>query len=187
MPQDSLLAQTGVILIAQPLLGDVNFDKSVVLLTDHNPKGSVGFILNRPTNFQLNSLLLDFPAIDGNVFYGGPVQDDSLFFIHRKGDLIPGGQPIANGWFWGGDLEPLKELISSGLISASDIRFYLGYSGWGAAQLKEELEQNSWLVQPSQLINPFDANPQSMWQNIMRQQGKEYRLWLNAPSDPNWN
>ncbi len=187
MKNESLLPQAGRLLIAQPLLGDPNFDKAVVLLTDHNPQGSVGFVLNRPLSFNLNELLIDFPPLKGVVYYGGPVRDDSLFFIHRKGDLIPGGQPIANGWHWGGDLEPLKELIRSELIQTNDIRFYLGYSGWGARQLEDELEQKSWLVNEASSVNPFTDKPGDMWLQVMRSQGEEFSIWLNAPSDPSLN
>jgi len=187
MKKESGIPKTGKLLIAQPLLGDPNFDKTVVLLVDHNDEGSVGFVLNKPLSISLKELLIDFPAFEAKVYYGGPVRDDNLFFIHRKGDLIPGGQPLGNNLFWGGDIEPLKELIRTDLISPRDIRFFLGYSGWGGQQLKDELAQNSWLVEDLHMLDPLSQNPDEMWRSIIEAYPEDIALWINAPSDPNLN
>lgn len=187
MKKEYGIPKTGKLLVAQPLLGDPNFDKTVILLADHNEEGSVGFVLNKPLNVSLQELLIDFPSFDGQVFYGGPVRDDNLFFLHRKGDLIPGAQSLGNNLFWGGDLEPLKELIGANLLSASDIRFYLGYSGWGGEQLKAEMAQNSWLVEDLKAIDPLADKPEDMWRLVLEAQKEDFSLWINAPSNPNLN
>jgi putative transcriptional regulator len=177
----------GKILIAEPLLGDPNFERSIILLADHNEEGSVGFILTRKVEIDFDELVIDFPPFEAHIFEGGPVQDDNLFFIHRKGNLLPGSEKIIDGVFWGGDLETLKELIAVGLIGPDDIRFYLGYSGWSSGQLKEELDQKSWLVADSDPSFIFSENADELWSLVMKQLGGEYPLWHNAPLDPNLN
>lgn len=177
----------GKILIAEPLLGDPNFDRSVVLLADHNDDGTVGFVLNRPIDLDFDDLVLDFPPFEADIFEGGPVQGDNLFFIHRKGDLIPGSEEIMEGIYWGGDLEILKEMIALEMVTAGDIKFFLGYSGWSSGQLQEELDQEAWLVAESNADLIFRNDIESLWSTIMKQLGGEYALWHNAPMDPSLN
>lgn len=177
----------GRILIAEPLLGDPNFDRSVVLLADHNEEGTVGFVLNRPIDLDFDDLVLDFPSFEASIFEGGPVQGDNLFFLHRKGDLIPGSEEIMEGVYWGGDLEILKEMIALEMVSPDDIKFFLGYSGWSAGQLQEELDQEAWLVAESNAGLIFGSDIESLWSTIMKQLGGEYALWHNAPMDPSLN
>jgi len=181
------LLEKGKILIAEPLLGDPNFDRTVVLLADHNEEGTVGFVLNRPVDILFDDLVLDFPAFDADIFEGGPVQGDNLFYLHRKGDLIPGSEEIMDGVFWGGDLDVLKEMIALEMVLPSDIRFFLGYSGWSAGQLHNELEQKAWLVAESDAELVFETEVDGLWSTIMKQLGGEYALWHNAPMDPSLN
>lgn len=177
----------GKILIAEPMLGDPNFDRTVVLLADHNEEGTVGFVLNRKVDVDFDDLVLDFPSFDAQIFEGGPVQGDNLFFLHRKGDLIPGSEEIMDGVFWGGDLDILKEMIALEMVLPSDIRFFLGYSGWSSGQLNDELSQKSWLVADSTADLIFETEIDGLWSTIMKQMGGDYALWHNAPMDPSLN
>ena len=77
--------QKGRILIAEPFLNGEYFSRSVVLLVAYSDKGAVGFILNKKIDFSLQEVFVDFPKFDANVFLGGPVSADSIFFIHRLG------------------------------------------------------------------------------------------------------
>lgn len=178
---------SGKILIAEPLLGDPNFDRSIVLLAEHNENGTVGFVLNRPVEIDFDDLVIDFPKFSAQIYEGGPVQSDNLFFLHRKGDLLPGSEEIMEGVFWGGDLEVLKEMISVEMIVPEDIRFFLGYSGWSPGQLQDELEQKAWLVADSHAALVFSKDSNGLWSEIMKQLGGEYALWHNAPLDPSLN
>jgi len=93
----------GVLLVAEPsIIGDVSFNRSVVLLAEYNENGSVGFILNKPLQYELKDFI---PEIDSSipVYNGGPVDQDNLYFIHRIPELIPDSIEISNGIFWGGD------------------------------------------------------------------------------------
>lgn len=181
------LPAQGKILIAEPMLGDPNFDRTVVLLVDHNEEGTVGFVLNRKVELSFDDLVLDFPSFEAEIFEGGPVQEDNLFYLHRKGDIIPGSEEIMEGVYWGGDLEVLKEMIALEMVLPSDIRFYLGYSGWSKGQLSDELKQKAWLVAESDAQLIFDTEIDGLWSTIMKQLGGDYALWHNAPLDPSLN
>lgn len=187
MSQNFTVPAKGKILIAEPLLGDPNFDRTIVLLADHNDDGSVGFVLNRPVDVEFDELVLDFPSFEADIFEGGPVQGDNLFFLHSKGELIPGSEEIMEGVYWGGDLEILKEMIALEMVGPNDIKFFLGYSGWSGGQLHDELEQKSWLVAESSASLVFESDIDSLWSTIMKQLGGDYALWHNAPLDPNLN
>ncbi len=177
----------GSFLVAEPMLGDPNFDRSVILLTEHNENGSVGFVLNRPLDLNLEDIVIDFPFLDTQVYHGGPVQQDNLYFIHNKGNLIPGSEHIRDELYWGGDLKPLKEMIECGLMSEENIRFFLGYSGWSSGQLKDELKEKSWLAVDDAQVNLFEDQAVETWQKVLMGIGGEYPLWANSPVDPNLN
>ncbi len=177
----------GSLLVAEPFLGDSNFDRTVVLLSEHNEQGAIGFVVNRPLEVKLNDIAIGFPELDTIIYHGGPVQEDSLFFVHNKGDLIPGSDHIMGDLYWGGELEALKELIRCGLVTRDNIRFYLGYSGWGMGQLSHEIDEKSWLIIGNSAINLFSDNPTEMWGKVLMAIGGNYPLWANSPADPNLN
>ncbi|WP_417589991.1 YqgE/AlgH family protein [Owenweeksia hongkongensis] len=187
MPNVLNKPQKGSLLVAEPFLGDTNFDRTVVLLTEHNEEGSVGFVINKPLELTLDEVVIGFPSFESRIYHGGPVQQDSLFFLHNKRNLIPGGELIKDDLYWGGDLEPLKEMIKLGLINQENIRFFLGYSGWGGGQLDLEIDEKSWLVLEHETIDMFKDTPSEMWKNIMMGVGGSYPLWANSPMDPNLN
>jgi putative transcriptional regulator len=119
--------QKGQLLIAEPsLLGDFSFNRSVLLLTEHNAvEGSIGFILNKPLHYNLNDLIDDIDA-SFQIYNGGPVEQDNLYFIHTIPSIIPNSIEISNGIYWGGDFEVTKQLINDKQISKESIRFFLG-------------------------------------------------------------
>ena len=183
----TLLPTKGKLLIAEPsILNDNSFNRSIILLTEHTNKNTVGFILNRPLPYSVNDLI---PEIDCHftVYQGGPVEQDNLYFVHKAPDLIPNSIEVANGIYWGGNFESLKTLLVNKLIKNNEIRFFLGYSGWGSNQLKDELETNSWFVSENDYPNIFAADNESIWKNKLLQKGGKYKLWANAPSDINLN
>lgn len=179
--------KTGDLLIAEPFLGDPNFDRSVVLLTEHGLEGTVGYVLNRPLEVKIQSLLPDFPEFDAKVFNGGPVEQSNLYFLHNRPDIITGGIEVSPGIFWGGSFERIKELVLNGQLTPDEIRFFLGYSGWGGGQLEAELQEKSWRVIPPETIDIFSVKASEMWKEIISTLGGDYRLWANAPSDPMLN
>lgn len=177
----------GRLLLSEPFMGDYYFGRAVILLAEHNEEGSFGVILNKPTSAEFNDVLKDFPEFDAQVYIGGPVETNSLFYIHTLGEQIQGSVKIFNNIYWGGDIDAIKEMILLKMIHPEDIRFYVGYSGWGKDQLKSELKKNSWLVTLAKKSIVFNADPQSMWNNVIDKMGDEYRYWNKFPIDPNMN
>jgi len=184
---NSLKPAKGRILISEPFLGDYYFGRSVVLLAEHNEEGSFGLIMNKPVTSAFNDVVKDFPPFEAPVFIGGPVSADSLFFIHTFGKEIPDSSEILPDLFWGGDLETVREMMIRGKIKPSGIRFYLGYSGWEASQLDEELKRNSWLVSRVSASSLLKTSSADMWQMYVRRMGTDYDLWRSFPVDPQMN
>lgn len=92
----------GILLIADPFLQDPNFKRSVIFLCDHQEEGSFGFVLNREFEHTMDDLIDGFEGHPFPVFFGGPVQPDTIHFLHQYPDLIPGGVEILDGVFVGG-------------------------------------------------------------------------------------
>lgn len=173
--------------MADAYLGDPNFERSAVLLTEHNKDGSLGFVLNKPLDIPLNKMLPDFPHFDAPVFNGGPVEKDHLYYIHNKGNMIPDSQLIRQGLYWGGDYEVLIEMVKNGTITSDDINFYLGYSGWNFGQIHDELKENSWSLIDADQLNVTDLRSEALWEQTLRNIGTEASYWHLAPEDPQWN
>ena len=177
--------QKGQLLIAEPsIIGDLSFNRSVILLADHNEEGSVGFILNKPLKYTIKDLLPEIEA-KFKIYNGGPVEQDNLYFIHNVPDLIPNSIEISNGIFWGGNFELTKDLINQGLIKKKNIRFFLGYTGWDSEQLENEMQSNSWIL--SKNIYKKDILGKSsahFWKEKILELGGDYLIWSNAPENP---
>ncbi|WP_073149671.1 YqgE/AlgH family protein [Mesonia phycicola] len=184
----SLPPNKGKLLVAEPsIIGDISFNRSVVLLADHNTEGSIGFILNKLLDFNLSELV---PGVekDFKIYNGGPVEQDNLYFIHKVPDLIPGSIEIDKGIFWGGNFEVVKSLIANNLIFEEDIKFFLGYSGWDTNQLDTELNANAWIViENKDNKNILQKNSTDFWKVKMQELGGEYLIWSNAPENPSYN
>lgn len=184
---NNVLPARGRILLSEPFMGDYYFGRSVVLLAEHNDEGSFGVILNKPIAVKFNDILKNFPAFDATVFLGGPVETDSLFYIHTLGDQLEGSTEIIKGLYWGGDIESLKEMILIKRIEPKDIRFFIGYSGWGAEQLSGELKRNSWVITKASRQRLLSLNPLMMWEKLLGRMGENYRYWSKFPIDPTMN
>jgi putative transcriptional regulator len=177
----------GKILISEPLLSDNYFKRSVVLLAEHNEEGSFGIILNKPIDNKFNEVVPDFPDYRGNLYLGGPVSNSSLFFIHTLGDKIDNSQEIMKGLYWGGDIESVRELLMLNQLDHNQIRFCVGYSGWGSNQLEDELKRNSWLVSSLPAETLMEQAPDGLWDYALKKLGSDYSYWTNFPTDPGMN
>ena len=184
----SIKPKKGNLLIAEPsIIGDMSFNRSIVLLADHNTDGSIGFILNKPLEYTIHDLV---PGIDADfkVYNGGPVEQDNLYFIHKVPELIPNSIEISLGIFWGGDFSKVAELIADKKLNKKHIRFFLGYSGWQANQLDDELKSNSWVVTENVYKKEIiEKNCEAFWREKMLEFGGEYSIWSNAPENPSLN
>ena len=177
----------GKLLIADPFLRDPNFMRSVVFMCEHKDEGSFGFVLNRKYDQILGELITDLESFDFPVYYGGPVQVDTLHFLHQCPDLIPGGVSIIDQICWGGDFETVVELIKANRLTKRDIRFFIGYSGWGVGQLEEEMKSKSWITSQGTRKIIFTANVDNTWKEALKQLGGEYVQMVNYPIDPQLN
>jgi len=179
--------QKGNLLIAEPsTLTDASFNRAIIFLTEHNEEGSVGFILNKPSEFLLKDLVLDMDS-DFRVYIGGPVENENLYFIHSLPHLIPDSIEVCEGIFWGGNYEAIKTYINQGLINRNEIRFFLGYSGWSVEQLEQEIKEKTWLLHKKKYTNIFTITDSEGWKDKMLEMGGAYKLWANSPEDPNLN
>lgn len=178
---------TGKILISQPFLNEAYFQRSVVLLAEHNEEGTFGLVMNKPLNVHLNEILSDFPEFAAGIYIGGPVKTDSLFFIHTLGSRVPNSVKIIEGLWWGGDIDLIGNLILEKKITAGQVRFYLGYSGWGPSQLENELLDFSWVVSSTNADVLLKTPPQNLWKKMVRKLGPDYAEWINYPTNPSLN
>lgn len=179
--------RTGSVLLAEPFMMDQNFKRTTVLLVDHAPEGSVGFIMNRRMDLTVNELVDDFPAFDAPVYFGGPVGSDTIHYLHRKGDLLEGSDEIVRGVYWGGQYDQLKFLVGSGLIQPRDIRFFVGYSGWSEDQLQDEIELGSWVTAGMDANYLFNSEPGELWSQVMANKGSNFRVIADMKEEINYN
>ncbi|MEL7531556.1 MAG: YqgE/AlgH family protein [Bacteroidota bacterium] len=177
----------GRFLISEPFMYDQNFQRTVVLLVEHGETGSLGFVMNRMVEVGIDEIVDDFSLVDASVFMGGPVEQSTLHYVHRLGDMLPHSREVMDGLYWGGSFETLKSKIHSGLISEEDILFFVGYSGWAPGQLEQELERKSWIVAPDNLEFVFRKDYTDLWRLILQSMGTKYKVIANYPVDPRLN
>lgn len=178
---------SGILLISDPFLKDPNFARTVVFLCEHREEGSFGFVLNKTYDQELGDLIKNAEGIRFPVYDGGPVQKDTLHFLHRCPNLIPGGIEVTDGIFWGGDFEDILVLLKEKKLKKKDIRFFLGYSGWGEGQLNGELEEKSWITRDAKKELVFNMNTLQIWKAALQDLGGEYSQMTNYPIDPQLN
>ena len=181
----------GAMIVAKPTVEDYCFKRSVALLVDHdNEEGSMGVIINKPTRFTLNEVLPDLEiASSVQLFLGGPVGTNQLFFIHSLGDkAIQGSVQVAPGVYFGGDFEMIKMILGSSHDINGKIKFMVGYCGWTAGQLNQEVNRHDWAVlkdRASQLT--FSEHDDEIWSKAVALFGEQYRLWSSWPTDVSQN
>jgi putative transcriptional regulator len=178
---------SGILLIADPFLKDPNFLRSVVFLCEHKEDGSFGFVLNRQFENTLEELI---PELEGHklpVYYGGPVQLDSIHFLHQYPDEIPGGKEILKGVYWGGDFDAVVDLVKKSTVKLDKIRFFIGYSGWSEGQLESELKEKTWLTVKATRKLIFHQDYEQIWKDSLKHMGGEYEMMANFPIDPQLN
>lgn len=185
-PEDKI-PEKGRLLISEPFLPDTFFNRTLVYLTEHNEKGSVGFIINKSINIKVSEALEGFPGWDEKLTMGGPVAPDTLHYLHTLGNIIPDSVWVADDIYWGGNIEVVKELINSGKAGSGDIRFFLGYSGWGEGQLERELKENSWIIADVVPEVIMKYRKDDSWKTVLRSLNKKYRLWAEFPESPEMN
>jgi putative transcriptional regulator len=179
--------QSGTILIADPFLKDPNFLRSVVFLCSYKDDGSFGFLLNKKSEYVMSDLFTDLEGCNLPVFYGGPVQQDTVHFLHRCPGLITGGERIIDDIYWGGEFDEMISLIQNNKITEDEIRLFLGYSGWSKNQLEDELNEKSWLTTYGTSKLVFINDEKLVWAEALKQLGGKYEQLIHYPTDPQLN
>jgi len=178
--------QMGNILISVPLSGDYYFDRTVVLLVEHNEKESFGIILNKSLPVTLQDIFPKETRQNGGipVANGGPVSPDNLFTLHTYGDLINGSSSVVDGLYFGGFASQLLVSIKNDFLNEQHIRFYLGYAGWSEGQLESELNRNLWVVGKFQEELLFHNEDENCWKMAVKSLGEAYSSWFDIVKDP---
>jgi putative transcriptional regulator len=185
---------SGRLLAATPHLGDPNFRRTVVLIVeDDKDEGTLGVVLNRPTEIPLEQVLESWTNLASGpqvVFRGGPISPTSalaLALAHGPDEPVGwrslDGTPMMSrlGLV---DLGAPPELLVGGITS---MRVFAGYAGWGVGQLRDEIDEGAWYVLPGEPADAFAAEPERLWQRVLRRQGGELALVATFPDDPSWN
>ncbi len=186
--QNTLSPQKGRILISDPFAGDDFFERSVVYLCEHSEEGSFGFVLNNLVELNLQELNTSFPSLKISLSTGGPVETESLFFLHTLGNQLNLSTPIFGNIAIGGDFKQLYQVITPEHIEKSQIRFFIGYSGWSAGQLEQEIKQNAWVVADEKDAEEImKIHQPDAWKYFMGKLGNKYKLMTDFPINPNDN
>jgi putative transcriptional regulator len=183
---------TGRLLVASPELGDPNFARSVVLLVDHDESGALGVILNRPSTTDVAEILPDWhlyatpPQV---VFQGGPVGRDSALALASRSDGRgeedePTGFRHVHGAIGLVDLDAPSEVVA-GVIAS--MRVFAGYAGWGSEQLEGEIASGDWFVVPVEAGDLSSAEPERLWEQVLRRQEPRLAMIATFPEDPSMN
>jgi putative transcriptional regulator len=178
----------GKLLISEPFLGDPNFNRSVVLLLEYDAGGGAfGVVLNKPTELYMSDIIEEFPSNMFPFHYGGPVEQDNLFFIHRLGEAVQDAKPIAPGLWWGGNFEQLKQLILNGSVGQDEVLFFGGYSGWEAEQLEGEVKDRSWILNDLPMDLLWSTPADQMWRKSLKNLGSKFSIMADFPENPGLN
>lgn len=177
----------GQFLLSDPHLRDENFIRSVIVIVDHSPKGTIGFVVNQPMNLRVSEAVNGANHISNQLYKGGPCDTNKLHCMHAFGDQLPGGLEIVPGWRWGGHFNQIFEGLRQGFLPTDKVWFFAGYAGWEPGQLEDELKMKSWLVASPDMAALFKLSTSVMWQELIRSLGPEYAHLAHAPLNPDWN
>ncbi len=182
-----MLINKGDLLISYPYLEDDYFIRSVICLMEHNIEGSFGLIVNKKMPYNIGDLVPMLSKLRNPIYMGGPVETQNLFFLHPYKDLKDTIQ-INEDLFWNGDLNELKDMVELDFAVEDEIKFFLGYSGWGSGQLIEEINEKSWLIGDFSKTIIYDkSTDEVIWRKSIEMLGRDFRDIAQYPMDPQMN
>jgi putative transcriptional regulator len=187
-PSNQASPRAGNVLLSEPFLDDPYFGRKVVLLCEHNEEGSFGFVLNNFVDIDVDEVMDDLPKLNTRISVGGPVKNGNLYYLHTRAEIAESIE-VVDGVYMGGDFDQIRDLLRSHSLTSSEIRFFIGYSGWSPAQLEEEIRSRSWFVADveRQDIMRTDEENESFWKRLISSMGDGFTHIANAPSDPSLN
>ncbi|MEO8759435.1 MAG: YqgE/AlgH family protein, partial [Bacteroidia bacterium] len=157
------------------------------LLAEHNKYGSLGFIMNKPMFLTLKDVVPNVHDLPLPVYYGGPVSQNQLFYVHTVGKQITGSVHIQQNYYWSGNFTEIVEGLKNKTILPGQIRFFIGYSGWGEGQLEQELSEKAWGQLDSHSAELINKHPDDIWPEQIARLGNNYQVFANVAQDPSMN
>ncbi len=157
---------TGTILLSTALLNDTDFEKAVIVITEHNEKGTIGYIINHLFHRTFNELEEFKHSLPIPLYIGGPSQMDKLYFMHQKPAFIEGGDLIGGNVYLNGDFKTAIQLVNNGTLAINSVKLYIGYCGWDVQQLEDEIAEGSWVVTDAPVDLVFSSNTADMWSEL---------------------
>ena len=177
----------GKLLLAGPMLKDPNFDRTVVLITEHTEEGAMGLVLNRPADAIVEDAVPDLAWVaedEQHVFVGGPVAPTGVIVLAEWSDPAQAVVLLEDDLgFVPGDVENTDALAAA----IRRARVYAGHAGWGPGQLEEELAEEAWIVEAPLREELFSPDPEGLWAAVLRRMGREFALLSTMPPDPSLN
>ncbi|MGH7971633.1 MAG: YqgE/AlgH family protein [Limisphaerales bacterium] len=180
---DSEKSLKGQLLLDSGQLSGSFFQRTVVLICQHDAEGAFGLVLNRATGTNAGDMIVaDLPENLKTcpLYLGGPVQPSALSFLHTDA-FIPDANVLPNLTL-GHSLDTLME-IGESFSATRKVKMFAGYAGWSPGQLEQEMERKAWLTHPASLELVFDLDPALLWQRILRDKGWQYRILAQMPED----
>lgn len=156
----------GKILLSTPSLQDPHFDKTVIYLAEYNQNGALGFVINKIFPRVFNELTAYKNSKPFTLYEGGPVENESLYFLHRRPSVIEGGTLITGDTYLGGNFDQLVQGINHNTISAMDIKLLIGYCGWDNGELETEITEGSWVLTDINSATVFATPPAMLWEEL---------------------
>jgi putative transcriptional regulator len=177
----------GKLILAGPVLKDPNFDRTVVLITEHTEEGAMGLVLNRPSETTVGEAVPDLTWVageDDTVYVGGPVAPNGVIVL---AEWLDPSQAVVlvddDVGFVPGDAED-QDALAAAIVRA---RVYAGHAGWGPGQLEEELAEEAWIVEAPRREELFSEDAEALWPAVLRRMGREFALLSTMPPDPSLN
>lgn len=171
---------TGKLLVASRSLVDPQFAKTVILLARYDAQGVLGLILNRRTHVPLSRALESLKGAKDRsdpVYLGGPVGMMAVFALFKPRDKLEGAEPVFDGVYLITAKSHLEQTISA-RPDPGVFHVYLGYAGWNQEQLRQEVELGAWFVFPADARAVFNADPDSLWLEMIRKTELQFaRSW----------
>jgi putative transcriptional regulator len=183
-----VMSHRGRLLVATPVIGDDNFDRTVVLVLEHGPDGALGLVLNRPTDVAVLDPLPEWSGLAAQpsvVFVGGPVEQTAAIALAHAGtgDVGEAWSPIIDRI---GTLDLSRDPADLG-PAVQQVRVFAGYAGWGPGQLEGELGLDAWIVCDVEPGDVLGDDPDTLWRRVLRRQGGDLALLSYCPADPSSN
>ena len=141
----------GSIIKSSSALNGSYFENTSILIVEKNADGAIGFVMNMPSGHSLHELVEFSYSKPFPLFKGGPVDEEHIYVLHRRPDLINDSTPLSNGMYYGGSFQQVLHAININGISHDDLQLFLGYCGWDAGELEMEIEEGSWYIESETL------------------------------------